>query len=69
MSGYNIYRSGSSSGLFTKQNASLLSVTEYYDDDYSLTGAYYYKVTAVNSSGLESSYSSVVSEEFDWDSN
>ena len=56
--GYNIYRGTVSGGPYTRINSAL--DTTPYDTDTTVTGGhtYYYVVTAVNSAGAESSYSS-----------
>ena len=56
--GYNIYRGTVSGGPYTRINSAL--DTTPYDTDSTVTGGhtYYYVVTAVNSAGAESSYSS-----------
>ncbi len=58
--GYNIYRSSASNGPFTKVNSVPTGRTAYYTDGglVPLT-RYYYKITAVDSSGNESSLSAV----------
>jgi fibronectin type 3 domain-containing protein len=58
--GYNIYRGTVSGGPYTRINSAL--DTTPYDTDSTVTGGhtYYYVVTAVNSAGAESSYSSQV---------
>ncbi|AET67979.1 fibronectin type III domain-containing protein [Desulfosporosinus orientis DSM 765] len=54
---YDIYRATSFSGTYTKVDT--VTTTSYIDDDLSDDTTYYYKVKAVNSSGI-SDYSSVV---------
>ena len=60
--GYNVYRSSSSSGPFTKVNAVPTDRIAYYTDSglQALT-KYYYRVTAVDSSGNESPQSTTAS--------
>ena len=60
IAGYNVYRSATASGVYTKMNPSLISGSEYWVHDYSAFGTYYFKVTAVNTSGIESGFSSVI---------
>ncbi len=60
VAGYNVYRSDVASGPFTKVNGSVNPVTSFTDSNVA-SGQYYYAVTAVDSSNMESSYSSVVS--------
>ena len=58
--GYNIYRSGVSGGPYAKINSSLDSATTDTDTTVVSGQTYYYVVTAVNSSNLESGYSAQV---------
>ncbi len=55
--GYNAYRSNTSGGPYTKLNSSLISTTSYNDQTVQSGTTYYYVTTAVNSQGLESTYS------------
>jgi hypothetical protein len=55
--GYNIYRSKTSSGGYSKLNAKLDADTYYTDSTVAGETTYYYATTAVNSSGKESGYS------------
>ena len=55
--GYNVYR-GTTSGKYSKLNSSLDANTAYSDNTVASGVTYYYAVTAVNSKGEESSYSS-----------
>jgi hypothetical protein len=57
VSGYNVYRSTSSTGTYTKLNSSLISTTSYKDATVASGKTYFYATTAVNSKGEESSYS------------
>ncbi len=59
-SGYNVYRSTSSGGSYTKLTSSLDTGTSYTDSSVNAGTTYYYVVTAVGSSGAESGYSSQV---------
>lgn len=60
--GYNIYRSLTSNGTFTKVNANPTERTSYFlDGGLAPLTRYYYKVTAVDSSGNESAFSAVAS--------
>jgi fibronectin type 3 domain-containing protein/regulation of enolase protein 1 (concanavalin A-like superfamily) len=53
LAGYNVYRSTSSNGTFTKVNAALVT-TNSYSDTSALTGTtYYYQVRAVDVHGTE----------------
>ncbi|MBZ5579176.1 MAG: hypothetical protein LAP40_21660 [Acidobacteriia bacterium] len=54
VSGYNIYRSTTSGGPYTKVNSSLVAGTTYYDVSVSAGVTYYYVATAVDGSGHES---------------
>jgi hypothetical protein len=62
LAGYNVYRSLTSGGTYTKLNKVPTDRTSYYRDDgvASLT-TYYYKVSAVDSSGNESNLTAPVS--------
>lgn len=55
--GYNVYRSTSSSGSYSKINSTLDANTAYTDNTVVSGSTYYYAATAVNSSGQESSLS------------
>lgn len=60
VAGYNVYRGGASTGPFSRINSTLDVTSAYSDSNVQSGQTYYYVVTAVNSSGLESSYSSPV---------
>ncbi len=57
VAGYNVYRSNTSNGPYTKSNGSLVSSTTYSDPTVLSGLTYYYVTTAVDSVGRESSYS------------
>lgn len=57
VSGYNVYRSTSSSGTYAKINSALDPTTAYTDSGVTAGVTYYYEATAVNSSGQESGLS------------
>ena len=57
ISGYNIYRSGTSGGPYSKLNTSLNPGTTYTDNTVVNGSTYYYVTTAVNSNSQESGYS------------
>ena len=59
VAGYNVYRGSQSAGPFTKINPRLETATAYTDNSVTSGQTYYYVTTAVDSSGLESSYSNV----------
>jgi hypothetical protein len=59
--GYFVYRGSKSGGPYTKLNASATASTSYSDSTVASGQVYYYVVTAVNSSNIESAYSSQVS--------
>lgn len=64
LAGYNVYRSSFSGRDYTKVNTGGLvskATTSYIDTGLKNGTTYYYVITAVNSSSLESSYSSQVS--------
>jgi fibronectin type 3 domain-containing protein len=58
--GYNIYRSGQSGGPYSRINPALDPSTTDSDTNVQSGATYYYVVTAVDSSGRESAYSSQV---------
>jgi Abnormal spindle-like microcephaly-assoc'd, ASPM-SPD-2-Hydin len=58
--GYNVYRSGSSSGSFSKLTSSPDGNTNYTDSTVQSGNTYYYVTTAVGTDGAESSYSNQV---------
>ncbi|HXH47937.1 MAG TPA: IPT/TIG domain-containing protein, partial [Terriglobia bacterium] len=55
--GYNIYRSSTSGGPYTRLNSNLLSGTSFSDNNVQAGQTYFYVTTAVNNSNMESSYS------------
>ena len=59
--GYNIYRGTVSGGPYVKLNATVVSGTSYTDTGVAAGQLYYYVVTAVDSSGVESVYSNQAS--------
>jgi len=59
--GYNVYRATSSSGTYSKLNGSPNPATSYTDSTVSADQTYYYYVTSVNSSNVESSPSNKAS--------
>ena len=59
--GYFVYRSSKPSGPYAKMNSSADSNTSYSDTSVADGQVYYYVVTAVDSSNIESSYSNQVS--------
>ncbi|MCL4368269.1 MAG: Ig-like domain-containing protein, partial [Actinobacteria bacterium] len=64
LGGYNVYRDISAGGAFTtKVNSALIpaGTTSLTDAGYGSAGVYYYKVTAVNTTGGESAKSAAVS--------
>lgn len=61
VAGYNIYRSTISGSAYVKVNSLLLSGLSYADQTVQRATTYYYVVTAVDSSGDESTYSNQVS--------
>jgi hypothetical protein len=54
---YNVYRSSVSGGPYSKINPSAVSALSYVDTAVAAGKTYYYVVTAVNSSNVESGYS------------
>jgi Abnormal spindle-like microcephaly-assoc'd, ASPM-SPD-2-Hydin len=59
--GYNIYRSSTSNGPYTKLNSPILTSTAYTDSAVTASQTYYYVGTSVDSAGTETAYSSQVS--------
>jgi hypothetical protein len=57
VTGYNVYRSTSSNGTYSKINSALDPNTAYTDGSVASGATYYYEATAVNSSGQESTRS------------
>jgi hypothetical protein len=55
VSGYNVYRSSSLSGTYSRLNPSLDAATAFTDNTVASGSTYYYDVTSVSSSGVESS--------------
>jgi hypothetical protein len=55
VSGYNIYRSSTLSGTYSRMNPTLDAATAFTDNTVASGATYYYDVTSVNSSGVESS--------------
>ena len=58
ISGYNVYRASVSGGPYSRMNPSLIPSMNYSDGSVQSGQTYYYVTTAVDSSGVESSYSS-----------
>ncbi len=62
VTGYNMYRSTSSTGTFSKINSSLITATSYTDYNVTNGTTYYYKATTVYSNPTgESGYSNIAS--------
>lgn len=57
IAGYNAFRSTTSGGPYTQVNSSLITVTNYLDQNVTSGTTYYYVTTAVNNQGTQSSYS------------
>ena len=57
VAGYNVYRSATSGGPYTKINSSLVTRTKYTDSNVQAGQTYYYVTTAVSFSDIESRYS------------
>jgi len=58
--GYNVYRGGTKGGPYAKINSVLDASTNYTDSTVSAGATYYYVVTDVNASNMESGYSNEV---------
>jgi hypothetical protein len=54
VSGYNVYRGTTSGGPYAELNTSLVTAVNYTDSTVTAGVTYYYVITAVNSSGVES---------------
>lgn len=61
VAGYNVYRSQTSGGPYTKLDASIVAADSYTDTAVQSAQTYYYVVTSVTSSGVESADSTQVS--------
>jgi hypothetical protein len=59
--GYEVYSSTVSGGPYTKLTSSAVNLTSYTDSTVQSGNTYYYVVTAVNASAVESAYSSQIS--------
>ena len=59
--GYDVYRASVSGGPYSKLVSDPVKVLDYTDSDVQAGAKYYYVVTSVDSSGVESAYSSQVS--------
>lgn len=59
--GYNVYRSSSADGMFTKLNAAVDASTTYSDSSVASGHTYFYAVTAVDSHNGESAFSAPAS--------
>lgn len=57
VAGYNVYRSSTPAGPYTKINPVLNAGTDYVDNSVQGGKTYYYVSTAINTSGVESKYS------------
>jgi hypothetical protein len=62
LAGYNVYKSNSATGTFTKVNTALLTDTTYTDSSLA-AGTYYYKITAQDNTPNESNQTAAVSGE------
>jgi fibronectin type 3 domain-containing protein len=58
--GYNVYRRNASGGPYAKVNSSVVTVTTYNDNAVQPGQTYFYVVTSINLSDVESSYSNEV---------
>ena len=61
VAGYNVYIATQNGGPYSKLNSALLPSTSYSDSNVVSGQTYYFVTTAVDSSGMESSYSNQVS--------
>jgi len=60
VSGYNVYRGTASGGPYTKINSALVATTTHTDSTVLTSLTYFYVVTAVDSSNVESAFSNEV---------
>jgi len=60
-SGFNVYRGAQSGGPYSKINSSLIATPSYADTSVTAGDTYYYVATEVDTTGVESNYSSQVS--------
>jgi fibronectin type 3 domain-containing protein len=60
IAGYNVYRGSVSGGPYSRINSALDTSMSYSDSQVQSGQIYYYVTTAVDSTGVESSYSSEV---------
>ena len=61
VAGYNVYRSAVSGGPYAIVNSALITTTQFTDPTVQAGGTYYYVVTSVDSTGVNSGYSNEVS--------
>jgi fibronectin type 3 domain-containing protein len=61
VSGYNAYRSSVSGGPYTKLDSALITTTQYTDSTVVAGHTYFYMVTSVDSSNVESTDSNQIS--------
>ena len=61
LAGYNVYRSTTSGSNFVKQNASLVTFSNYSDSNVVDGTVYFYQVSAVDNTGNESTFSTEIS--------
>ena len=61
VAGYDVFRSTTSGGPYTQINSSLITSTTYTDNAVQAGQTYYYVLTAVSTSGVQSTYSTQVS--------
>lgn len=61
VAGYNVYRSQTSGGPYTKMDSSIVAADSYSDTNVQAGQTYFYVVTSVTSSGVESADSTQVS--------
>jgi hypothetical protein len=61
VAGYNVYRSTTSGGPYAKLNSTLITTTQYADSTVQAGQTYFYVVTSVDSSSVQSAFSNAVS--------
>jgi fibronectin type 3 domain-containing protein len=60
ITGYNLYRGSKTGGPYSKINSVLDAATAYTDNSVTAGLTYYYVTTALDTAGMESSYSNEV---------
>ncbi len=61
LAGYNVYRSTSATGTFSKLNSVIVTTSNYLDSSAAIGTTYFYEITAVDNAGNESAQTAAVS--------